>query len=469
MKNDNDTILGLCPMGKFVFSHEDAIRQKKSIQNKLRELDIAYVDLDKVLPETDGLIKDQQQCEKAVDYFRSAKIDALFLPHCNFGTEGAAGVIARDVAVPVLLWGPRDEAPNKDGSRLRDTLCGLLPSSKLINKLTKGKFTYINNSSVDDVIFTDGIDMFMRAAKVVKTAKKIKLGLIGARIDFFWSCIVNEAELLERFGVEVMPFEIGHIVESAQQELAENKNLCLDELQALKESWLDASGMKEEELLMGVALSHVLINLKKKHGISVLTVQNFFTLAKAIGPGGSLFNLLVNEVIPVADESDIHGAVSLALMEAAKTSQNRVFFPEFVIRHPEEDDTVCMWHVGAPASLRHESCKKVNFMPPWILPGDEPTQAQMRLKNGSLTVCRFDGDDGKYRLGAGEGEICDGPYTRDYYGWLKVNNWAKWERQLIMGPYIHHVAAAYGKCADALFEACKYLELDFELFGEYRE
>ena len=457
--------LGLCPMGKFVFSHEDAIRQKRLIQNKLSELNIDYVDLDKTLPETDGLIREQQQCGTAVEYFRNEKIDALFLPHCNFGTEGAAGIIARDLAVPVLLWGPRDAAPQKDGSRLRDTLCGLLPSSKLINKLTGGKFSYINNSSVDDAVFADGIDMFMRAAKVVKTAKKIRIGLIGARIDFFWSCIVNEAELLERFGVEVMPFEIGDIVERTREELFENRESCRLELEALKDGWLDVSGMKEEEVLTGVALSHVLISLKKKHGISVLAVQNFFTLAKAIGPGGSLFCLLTNEAIPVADESDIHGAVSLALLEAAKTSPDRVFFPEFVVRHPEKDDTVCMWHVGAPASLRHESCKKINFMPPWILPGDQPAQAQMRLKNGFLTVCRFDGDDGKYRLGAGEGEITDGPYTRDYYGWLTVNDWAKWERQLIMGPYIHHVAAAYGKCADALSEACKYLDLEFERFG----
>jgi L-fucose isomerase-like protein len=379
--------------------------------------------------------------------------------------SGAAGIIARDAAVPTLLWGPRDAAPEKDGSRLRDTLCGLLPSSKVINKLTKGKFSYINNSSVDDPVFIEGIDMFMRTAKVVKTAKRIKIGLVGARIDFFWSCIVNEAELLERFGVEVIPFEIGQIVEQAKDELSENRDLCLSELQALKDGWLDAKGMKEEELLTGVALSHVLLSLKKKHGLSVLTVQNFFTLAKAIGPGGSLFCLLTNEAIPVADESDIHGAISLALVEAAKTSQNRVFFPEFVVRHPEQENTVCMWHVGAPASLRHESCKKIKFMPPWILPGDEPTQAQMRLKTALLTVCRFDGDDGKYRLGAGEGEIIDGPYTRDYYGWLKVDDWAKWERQLIMGPYIHHVAAAYGKCANALSEACKYLEIEFELFG----
>ena len=461
-----DVLLGLCPIGKFLFSHEDAVKQKKIVQDKLRELNVRFVDLDGVFTDTDGLIRGQEQCDIAVNYFREKKIDALFLPHCNFGTESAGGIIARDLKVPALLWGPRDDMPNEDGSRLRDTLCGLLPASKVINKLTKGKFTYINNCTVDNPAFIGGIDLFLRTASVVKTAKKIRIGLIGARIDFFWSCIINEAELLEHFGIEVVPFEIGTVLDMVKEELSQNKNECLEELEALEKDWLDSSGMKKEELLNGVALSHILLYLKQKYGLSVITTQNFFSLAKAIGPGGSLFSTLTNEKIPVADESDIHGAVSLALIEAAKTSNDRVFFPEFVIRHFEDDNTVCMWHVGAPASIRHESCKKVNFMPPWILPGDEPTQAQMRIKNGFLTVCRFDGDDGKYRLGVGEGEIIDGPYTRDYYGWLKVNDWEKWERQLIMGPYIHHVAAAYGKCSDALTEACKYLDIDTEIFGK---
>lgn len=460
-----DLLLGLCPIGKFVFSHEDACRQKKIVQEKLRELDINFVDLDGVLPDTDGLIREQNQCGTAVNYFRGKNIGALFLPHCNFGTEGAAGIIARDMGVPALLWGPRDEAPNADGSRLRDTLCGLLPSSKVINKLTNGKFSYINNCFADHPDFADGLDMFLRAASVVKAAKNIRIGLIGARIDFFWSCIVNEAELLERFGVEVLPFEIGTVLDMLKDELTQNKDKYSKELNALKDGWLDPTGMKEEELLNGIALSHVLVDLKEKYNISVFAVQNFFSLGKAIGSGGNLFAILTNEKIPIADESDIHGAVSLALLEAAKTSDDRVFFPEFVIRHPEDENAVCMWHVGAPASLRHETCEKINFMPPWILPGDEPAQAQMRLKNGPLTVCRFDGDNGKYRLGAGEGEIIDGPCTRDYYGWLKVNDWQKWERQLIMGPYIHHVAAAYGRCAGALTEACKYLGIESEIFG----
>ena len=116
----NRPLLGLCPIGKFVFSNEDAIRQKQAVQAKLRAWDVPFVDLEGVLQ--DGLVKDQAHVDRAVEHFRAAGVDCLFMPHCNFGTEGAVGMIGKKLGVPVLLWGPRDEAPEPDGRRLRDTL-----------------------------------------------------------------------------------------------------------------------------------------------------------------------------------------------------------------------------------------------------------------------------------------------------------------------------------------------------------
>src|SRR5208337_1854819 len=121
-------LMGLIPIGKFVFSNEDAIRYKKLLQAKLTEWGVPYVDLEGVLP--DGLVKDQKHVEPVVEHMKKAGVDCIFMPHCNFGTEGAVGMIAKKMGVPVLLWGPRDEAPLPDGRRLRDTLCGLFASSK---------------------------------------------------------------------------------------------------------------------------------------------------------------------------------------------------------------------------------------------------------------------------------------------------------------------------------------------------
>src|SRR5690606_30503863 len=146
--------LGVCPIGKFVFSHEDAVRQKKAIFKKLDEWNVNYCTIDTVLP--DGMVRDQKHVEPVVSYFKQQNIDALFIPHCNFGTEGAAGMIGKLLGVPVLLWGPRDEAPLQDGSRLRDSLCGMFASSKVLYKLNV-PFTYIENCGIDDAQFKDGV------------------------------------------------------------------------------------------------------------------------------------------------------------------------------------------------------------------------------------------------------------------------------------------------------------------------
>ena len=62
--------------------------------------------------------------KKAREKFKAEKIDGLFLPHCNFGTEFECARLAKDLNVPVLLWGPLDERPDENGVRLRDTQCG---------------------------------------------------------------------------------------------------------------------------------------------------------------------------------------------------------------------------------------------------------------------------------------------------------------------------------------------------------
>ena len=51
----------------------------------------------------------------------------------------------------------------------------------------------------------------------------------------------------------------------------------------------------------------------------------------------------------------------------------------------------------------------------------------------------------------------DGPRTLNNYAWMKVDNWPRWERTLMEGPFIHHCAMGYGHYADALVEACRFI------------
>ena len=233
MKRTGTIKLGFCPIGKFVFSHEDALRYKVMVEEKLKAWRIPYVSIDGVIK--DGLVRDQSHVDAVVSHFKAEGVDGVFMPHCNFGTEGAVGMIGKKLAVPVLLWGPRDEAPLADGTRLRDTLCGLFASSKILHKLDV-PFTYIENCRVEDSVFESGAKNFVRVLAAVKGFKNLRIGQIGGRIDFFWTTIVNESELLERFGIEIVPIDMVTFIAAVKKRAAANEKKYLAELERIQEN-----------------------------------------------------------------------------------------------------------------------------------------------------------------------------------------------------------------------------------------
>lgn len=455
--------LGLCPIGKFVFSHEDALRYKAKIIEKLTAMGISTVNIDTVVP--DGMVRYQKHVEPVVNFFKDQRIDALFIPHCNFGTEGAAGMIAHGCGVPTLLWSPRDEAPLPDGSRLRDSLCGTLATSKVLHTLGVA-FSYITNCRIDEPQWTQGVDRFIRAARTAKAMRTMKIGLLGQRIDFFWSTITDEAELLRRFGVQVLTMDMTHALREIRQKSEEHHEAYEKELKDF-EKWIEFRHFeRRQDIYNQFACRDWMLEAAREHQLDAFAVQSFTSIQSELKSSTCLANALVDDAgYPVAPESDIHGAVSSVLIEAASAADEPSFLPDITIRHPQDDNAVLLWHADAPLSLRHPQ-SKVKLDIPWILKGLPTGGLHMRLKDGPLTLCRFDGSNGDYRLGAGEGHTIDGPYTQEFYAWMKVNNWPAWEQQLIRGPYIHHSSCCYDHCADVLEEAVRFIPgLKFERFG----
>ncbi len=453
MKN-KQALLGVCPIGKFVFSHEDALRQKRAITERLDRWKVDYRTVDEVIP--DGMVRDQKHVEPVVRHFKDLEIDALFVPHCNFGTEGAVGMIAKKLGVPVLLWGPRDEAPLPDGSRYRDSLCGMFATSKVLKKLDV-PFTYIENCKIDDPPFRRDLHLFLRAASVVKAMRTMRIGQIGVRVDFFWTTIGNENELLQRFGIEVLPFDMADFLRAVKSRAVGRKKRYVEELETYSAFFADSSVLRAEGTINNLAMRDELFAVADAEDIDAFAIKTFSSIQTELGVGIPLGSMLAQERVPIAAESDLHGAVSSVLLQAASTDGGPVFFPEFTARHPENENAILLWHGGAPFSLRHPAVDKLECFPPWILkdlPGATP---KMLLKDGPLTVCRFDGERGEYVLGVGTGSTVPGPQTRESYVWMEVDDWPRWERTIMEGPYIHHCSAVYDHCADALEEACKFI------------
>ena len=59
-------------------------RNRDAVKEKLTQMGVDFVAIDGVVP--DGMIKLGSDAEKVADLFLREKVDAVFAPHCNFGT-----------------------------------------------------------------------------------------------------------------------------------------------------------------------------------------------------------------------------------------------------------------------------------------------------------------------------------------------------------------------------------------------
>lgn len=225
--------LGFAPTRRNIFSADAAIEFANKTRAKLDELGVNYVDIKDV--NDDGLLYDDAGLAKITKKFKEENIDGLFIANENFGTEYEVARLAAKLNVPVLLWGPRDEAPAPDGSRRRATQCGLFAIGKVLRHFNV-PFTYIRNSDIDDPSFSRGVIDFIRVCNVVKTFKHTRLLQVGPRPFDFWSVIVNEGELLEKFGIQLSPIPLGELT-SHMNNLIEEKDSRIEETKDVFRKW----------------------------------------------------------------------------------------------------------------------------------------------------------------------------------------------------------------------------------------
>jgi len=450
--------LGFMPTRRTFFSQEDAKKYKKIIYDEITFLapkNVTIFDLEWLNKE--GLLYDENDIPKVAGYFREKEVDAIFAPHCNFGTENAVAQTAKKVGKPLLIWGPRDEAPLPTGERLRDSQCGLFATSKVLQRY-KVPFTYIINSHVTDNVFKKGFINFIRAANIVKYTRNTRIGQISGRPRSFYSVIVNESALLERFGIEVIPLDLCTVVRLVREAI-NNQYPEVDRIVNDIKKTVDLSRLKQEDIEKIAALKLTLQHLAIENGLNALAFQCWDELQYQLGICSCYVHaILTDEGLPVACESDIHGAISSLMLQSAGLFEESTFFADFTIRHPENDNAELLWHCGAfPPSLSADK-KRSYIGEHFVLPSHAPGTCNWQLKKGNITVLRFETCGEEYSLLCGEGRAVDGPFNKGTYVYFEVNDWPLWEEKIVYGPYIHHVSCIYGNYSPAFYEAARYIE-----------
>jgi len=451
----NQLKLGFAPTRRFVFSKEDAFKFKNLTKEKINNFGIQIIDLEGINEE--GLLYDNDvDADKIIKRFKEEEVDAVFFPHCNFGTEDTVSRVAKAIGKPVLLWGPRDEAPLADGFRLRDTQCGLFATGKVLRRFNV-PYTYIVNSSLDSTVFERGFKNFISAANVVRVFRKLRVLQIAPRPAGFWTMICNEGELVEKFGIEVYPVTLTDI-RNATLDIEKEEGTELKNVVGLIKAKLDCSEVDEAAITRVAALKVAMSDFVKDHGCSAVAIQCWNALQDSIGVMPCLANsLLTDEGIPVACETDIHGAITSVMAQAAAMGKSTPFFADLTVRHTQNENGELLFHCGNfPLSLVAEGSKP-KFLTHFLFDSHAPGTQESEIKGGDISIARFDGDHGEYSLFLGKAKGIKGPYTRGTYVWVEVNDWPLWEEKLVKGPYVHHCVGIHDYVIPALYEACNYI------------
>lgn len=452
--------LGYAPTRRSIFSAPDAVKFRGLTAERLKELGVDFVDITDINGE--GLLYSDDDVEKIAAKFQAEGIDGLLLAHCNFGTEYVCARLAKKLNVPVLLWGPLDERPEPDGVRLRDTQCGLFATGKVLRRF-RVPFTYLTNCRLNDPVFERGIRDFLAVCNVVKTFRSMRILQISTRPFDFWTTMCNEGELLEKFNIQLSPVPMTELIQETAAVKADKEKM--EDIRRTIRRDMTVK-IKEEEVENVAALAGAMENLVKKYGCQAAAIQCWNALQSELGIMPCAANAILNEQgIPVVCETDIHGAITALMAEAAGMGEKRGFFADWTIRHPDIANGELLQHCGPwPVSVAKEKPELT-----YPLAFDHPGSLTAEAKHGEVTLCRFDGDNGEYSLLLGRAKGVEGPKCMGTYLWVEVENIKRLEAKIVEGPYIHHCVGIHKDVVPVLYEACKYIGVKPDLYDPIEE
>jgi len=447
--------IGLVPLRRDVTARPGAFNWERAearcaeavsyIKENFTDDALSFVDLEGI--NDVGVLYSENDIDAIVARFKAEKVDAVFLINGNFGNEKAAGMVAKAIGKPVLLWGPQDDVFEPDGTRYTDSQCGLFGMSRMLQRMNI-PFSYIENCQLTDPMFADGLLKFAGVACAVKNFVGMRIAQVGCRPKPFCSVICNESELMEKFDIRMIPVNLAvaldkynRILETRQDELAEGAAQLRQMYQ------LDAASDAVAEKIYAFVLLYK--EIFAEYNVAAASAECWSAMRLLVGAlPCTAYAILADMGYIISCESDVHAAMTQVLLKSLTLGRKIPFLGKFTTRHPSNRNIELLWHCGPFAYSLHkegEPCKVVNM------------QEWFHVKDGHYTVARIDQDHGHYSIAVTQCDSAEGPYTNGTYLWGKFENLSKVERSLIEGPYIHHMSEIEGDLTEQIREFCKYI------------
>lgn len=211
----------------------------------------------------------------------------------------------------------------------------------------------MTNCRLTDPEFERGVKDFLAVCNVVKVFRHPRILQIAPRPFDFWSTMCNEGELLEKFNIQLSPIPPAgaHRPGEKGQGRGHGSQGCDGLLQG-KDEYLHHRGAAGERGGSEGAMRR----LADQYGCNAVAIQCWNALQGELGIMPCAANSLLNEEgLPVVCETDIHGAITAVMAEAADLNRTPSFFADWTVRHPDNENGELLQHCGPSPPLRPAS------------------------------------------------------------------------------------------------------------------
>ena len=214
------------------------------------------------------------------------------------------------------------------------------------------------------------MDRFVRAARVVKTHEDHADRADRTADRFFLVDDCQRSRICwSASGIQVLPIDAGQSDPPNPRAHCADRGQYQEELAQFRQ-WISFDIYRDEDDILPTSRCATFGDRPAGETWTVSAFRRSTRFQPSFGrslcfgvPGG-------RRGLPGGARSDLHGAISSVLLEAAAVGEPS-FLPDITIRHPENDNAVLLWHGDAPLSLRDpDSPVKIDL--PWILKGLPP-------------------------------------------------------------------------------------------------
>lgn len=381
--------------------------------------------------------------------------DLVVLQFATFVDATFARKVAEVYDAPFVVWSVLEP---ETGARLR------------LNSLTGGNSTahYLRDvghpyafvyGDPGDNSPREHIERQVRVRRLISELSGLTVGVVGEHPPGFFFSATDEDDLRRKLGVRVHELDLQQVISKAGEVSPDEWRPLVEELSEK----VDEINTEDEAVEKSARLAAYLRRYSLNNGIGALAVKNWPEFFNDYGAAADAsMSLLTDTGIPTANESDIHGAITMYIQQQLTGSPAYLGDLAFV---DETENSFTFWHDGAGAPSLANSRNGTRA-------GTHPNRGialtlEVGLKPGLVTIARIGYSRGRFRLLVLRGEVLD--VSQRFYGTSAVvrpeGSASKTLRLLMEEGWEPHYSMVYGDCAADLEELGKQLRLDVYSYG----